>query len=164
MQRPKIKIELSQIDKLSELFTFTIVVLLWVYIFIHYSNLPEIIPIHFNASGKADGWGSKLTLFILPTIATILTIGFKLLAKIPHHFNYLIEITQENATRQYTIALKGLIYLNLAINLTFAFIVYQTISAVNYEEVELGTWFIAVFIILISLPVLYIVINGLKEK
>ena len=30
-----------------------------------YPSLPESIPIHWNAAGEIDGWGSKTTLFLL---------------------------------------------------------------------------------------------------
>jgi len=30
--------------------------------------LPDTIPTHFNIEGKADGWGSKGTIFLLPSI------------------------------------------------------------------------------------------------
>ena len=33
-----------------------------------YPSLPETIPTHFNIEGKADGWGSKGTMFMLPSI------------------------------------------------------------------------------------------------
>lgn len=33
-----------------------------------YPNLPEIIPTHFNIKGEADGFGSRETIFLLPSI------------------------------------------------------------------------------------------------
>ena len=33
-----------------------------------YPTLPETVPIHFNMEGKADGWGSRESIFIGPAI------------------------------------------------------------------------------------------------
>ena len=45
-----------------------------------YPSLPETIPIHWNAAGEIDGWGSKTTLFML----NLLPVGIlALLALIP---------------------------------------------------------------------------------
>lgn len=33
-----------------------------------FPSLPQTIPTHFNLEGKADGWGSKDTIFLLPSI------------------------------------------------------------------------------------------------
>ena len=45
-----------------------------------YPSLPETIPIHWNAAGEIDGWGSKTTLFAL----NLLPVGIlALLALIP---------------------------------------------------------------------------------
>ncbi len=33
-----------------------------------YPSLPHKIPIHFNLEGKADGWGSKESIYLLPSI------------------------------------------------------------------------------------------------
>ena len=38
------------------------------YAFYLYPSLPNTIPTHFNLEGKADGWGSKDSIFLLPSI------------------------------------------------------------------------------------------------
>ncbi|MFZ9661947.1 MAG: SdpI family protein [Chitinophagaceae bacterium] len=56
---------------------------IWVIIFItipflyagiEYNNLPDTIPIHFNISGEADGWGSKENIFMMPAIMGIVSL------------------------------------------------------------------------------------------
>lgn len=41
------------------------------YAFYIFPSLPEVIPIHFNASGDADAWGDKSSIFLLPCIMGI---------------------------------------------------------------------------------------------
>lgn len=38
------------------------------YAYFLFPSLPDTIPIHFNAKGEADGWGSKHQIYLLPTI------------------------------------------------------------------------------------------------
>lgn len=42
-----------------------------VYFFTIVSQLPAIVPNHFNYRGEADGWGSKWTLLLGPALAVI---------------------------------------------------------------------------------------------
>lgn len=44
------------------------------YAFYLYPSLPQTIPTHFNASGEADAWGDKSTIYLLPTIMGITSI------------------------------------------------------------------------------------------
>ncbi len=39
-----------------------------------YPSLPDTIPIHFNAKGEADGWGSKESIFLAPAILGLVSI------------------------------------------------------------------------------------------
>jgi uncharacterized membrane protein len=71
-----------------------------------WTGLPEIIPIHFNLRGELDGYGSKNTvLFLLPVMA-FLYVMLTIAARYPHVYNYLVEITEENAAAQYKLAVR----------------------------------------------------------
>jgi uncharacterized membrane protein len=70
---------------------FSIVYLSW-----KLPTLPNIIPIHFDGSGKADGWGSKYTMWFLPGLLTGLHILFHWLLKHPERFNYPTGTTPTN--------------------------------------------------------------------
>jgi uncharacterized membrane protein len=48
---------------------------------IAYPRLPEQIPIHFNAQGIPDGYGSPLTIFLLPAIILLVNV----LAEVTKH-------------------------------------------------------------------------------
>ena len=163
-KRPRIKLQLNQTDKILEIVGWISVVGIWALPLINYSILPEIIPIHFNGAGKANGFGNKTHIFILPIISTLLFIGLTILNKHPHIFNYPSQITKENAVHQYTNATRMMRVLKLVIVLLFGLIVFKTIQNVNGHADGLGTWFlpftIGVFIIL----TLYFLIKSLKQK
>ena len=60
--RPKIELQLTQRDKILEVIGWILLIGIWILTFTNYFDLPETIPIHFNAAGEADGFGSKLSL------------------------------------------------------------------------------------------------------
>ena len=107
-----------------------------------YSNLPDTIPIHFNASGVADGFGKKGMIWLLPSLALIMVPGMLLLRRWPWISNVPLEITEENAVYQYGLIVKLLGFLAAVVSLTFTTIVYDTIEIAHGGSSLLGVWFI----------------------
>ena len=163
-KRPKIKLQLKQTDKILEVVGWVSVFGIWALTLTNYSILPEIIPIHFNGVGKADGFGNKTHIFVLPIISTLLFIGLTILNKHPHIFNYPSQITKENAVHQYTNATRMMRVLKLVIVLLFGLIVFKTIQNVNGHAGGLGTWFLPLTMGMIFIPMLYFLIKSLKQK
>ena len=163
-KRPKIKLQLKQTDKVLEVVGWVSVFGIWALTLTNYSILPEIIPIHFNGVGKADGFGNKTHIFVLPIISTLLFIGLTTLNKHPHIFNYPSQITKENAVHQYTNATRMMRVLKLVIVLLFGLIVFKTIQNVNGHAGGLGTWFLPLTMGMIFIPILYFLIKSLKQK
>lgn len=160
--RPKIKLELTTIDKAFEIIGWTSILAIWVLTITSYTNLPDTIPIHYNSAGYADGFGGKATILTLPLIATILFIGMTILNKFPHIFNYPTNITADNAFRQYTNATRLIRYLKFTIVIIFGLIELRTIRNVNGQTNGLGIWFFPLTIGLIFIPLTYFVIKSFK--
>lgn len=110
----------------------------FIYVIFAFQQLPETIPIHFNAQGEADNWGSKNTIFIMPGIAIVLFVGLYFLSKVLHFYNYTVEITEENAPRIYTEANLFMTIINLEIVLIF------TLATIDIMGKFLGVWFVGV--------------------
>lgn len=51
-----------------------LVLLPFAYAFYLYPTLPNKIPMHFNLNGEVDGWGSKESIYLLPTIMGLTSI------------------------------------------------------------------------------------------
>ena len=163
-KRPRMKLQLNQTDKILEVLGWVSVVGIWALTLTNYSILPEIIPIHFNGAGKADGFGNKTHIFVLPIISTLLFIGLTTLNKHPHMFNYPSQITKENAVHQYTNATRMMRVLKLVIVVLFGLIVFRKIQIVNGHADGLGTWFLPLTMGMIFIPMLYFLIKSLKKK
>ena len=158
-ERPKIKLIPTTVDKLAELLGWLILLLLWGWTFTHFSDLPDTIPTHFNATGEADGFGSKASIIGLPLIATLLFIGLTVLNRYPHIFNYPSPVTQNNALRLYTLATRMLRYLKLVLVLVFGGIELMTIQHATGKGAGLGVWFLPLTLVLVFLPLIYFVVK-----
>lgn len=58
----------------------------------HWNELPNIVPKHFGASGKPNGWGSKNNLWILPATAVGLYVLLTLAALYQQLINLPISV------------------------------------------------------------------------
>lgn len=156
-KRPILKLKLNTIDIVIEAISWFAVGLLWILIIYFFNVLPNTIPIHFNAIGKVDGYGDKNELFHLPIIGTVIFFGITILNKFPHIFNYLVEITPENALTQYQSATRMLRILKFVVILIFITITLLTINVSVKNEKEINPWFIPVLIgILFTITAFYI--------
>ena len=112
--RPKIKVPYQQIDIILELISATILIFIIVYTIISYSELPETIATHFNANGEADGFGSKSSLWLLTGIFCFLSIFLLFfINKVPHLHNYMVNITEQNALKNYRLSVRMVRYTKL---------------------------------------------------
>jgi len=162
--RPTPEIQTSQFDKLIELLGWVCLILLWVITIISYARLPEIIPTHFNASGQADDEGSKMILFFLPVIATLIFVVLTVLNQYPHIFNYPVAITADNAQKQYNNAVRMIKVLKLSIVATFSILVLLISTAGSSGNGSLGIWFLPVVLGMILIPLGYFIYKAVKEK
>jgi uncharacterized membrane protein len=164
MERPKIKLALTTGDLIIEIVGWLLMLAVWVLTITAYSGLADIIPIHYNSSGEADGFGAKATILSLPVISTMLFIGLTILNKFPHKFNYLTEINQDNAYSQYRYACRLIRTLKLIIVLIFGLIVYMTIQHAKGAADGLGYWFLPFTLAMIFIPLMYYVFKSSKAK
>src|SRR4051794_11948499 len=162
--RPRIELIVSKFDKTLELTSKIFLVIIWCSTLYSFLKLPMTIPTHFNAAGRPDNYGNKMTLLILPLLATIIYFGLTQLNKYPHIFNYVTKTTEHNAERQYTIATRLIRFMKLAILLIFSLIILftylTTIGVIN----GLGFWFLPLTEGLLLIPTIIAISKSLKKK
>lgn len=162
--RPRIKLPLSSFDQVIEFIGLAFLVFLIILPLRYYSDLPVRIPVHFNASGAPDGYGSKTTLFLLPAIGLVLWLAMTILTRFPHIFNFPVKITPENAEVQYRLATRMMRILKTLILIMFAFISYKTIQIATGNEAGLGKAFLPVFLIITFGVVLIYLVKASKNR
>lgn len=161
--RPNIQPNLTATDTLLEIGGGLALVAIWLLIVLHYTELPNIIPIHYNAAGDADAFGAKTNILVLPIIASLLYFGLTALNKYPYIFNYPAAITKENALKQYTYATRLIRFLKLAIVFIFGCIVWTTIHYDTKNGNTLESWFLPVAVGLLFLPLMFYILKAVKK-
>ena len=158
-ERPKLKLELTKIDKIVEIMAWLLICANWALVINTYKSLPNIIPTHYNGAGLADGFGDKSMIFTLPLVATVLFVGLTILNRFPHIFNYPTDISTNNALKQYTNATRLIRYLKVIFVVIFGLISYQTIKHAKGQTEGLGVWFLPLTLGLIFIPIIYFLIK-----
>jgi len=119
----------------------------------NYSSLPDRIPIHFGFSGKPDGYGDKVWIWLMPGITVVLFLFMDYIRKIPHTFNYPVKITENNVKYQYGIARSMMAGMNFTVVLLFLSIVWNTILVATGKSSQLGFGVVILTFILIFIPI-----------
>ena len=162
--RPKIKISLRRFDKFLEVAGIVLLIIIWILTKLNYCESSIAVPIHFNLSGKPDGYGDRLTLLFIPIIPTLIYFALTKINKHPHLFNYTGTITEHNTSTQYTIVTRMLRILKVSIALIFAIETICTYIITKGVFSGLGIWFLPVTILLIATPVAIKIIQSSKKE
>lgn len=68
-----------------------------------WAELPAAVPVHFGVSGEPDAWGPRSTVILLYVLGVVMYVALTFAERVPHTYNYPVEITEENAGRQYAL-------------------------------------------------------------
>lgn len=145
-KRPRIKVPFESIDIIMEGISITLILLMVIYAAMEYTSLPESIPTHFNAKGEPDDYSNKTAIWLLPIIATVTYIGLFIINKYPHIHNYMVNITEENALKNYRFSTRIVRIVNLLTIVLFTYITYHIIQSAKGAQIELGSWFLPIVI------------------
>jgi uncharacterized membrane protein len=162
--RPKIKPEQTTADRLIEVAGWLALALLWTITLFYFRKLPGTVPTHFNAAGNADGFGTRSTVFLLPSLGTLLFIGLSVLKNFPYVFNYPVKITPENALKQYTMAVRLIRVLKFCIILIFTMLTWMSCTAAINRTNSLGAWFLPVTLMIMFVPLGIYIAKSFRNK
>ena len=116
---------------------------------LYWTDLPDAIPRHFNASGRPDAWtDSKGTLLILPLVALALYAGLTVCVRVLCRISPQAKAIQD-PVRSYRMARSAIAWLKVEIVWVFAYIEWQTIQVSLGNAEGLGAAFMPVFLIVV---------------
>jgi drug/metabolite transporter (DMT)-like permease len=122
--------------------TLFLLVLLWGFTLIHFNDLPEEIPIHYNAKGIPDGFDTRIHIWGLPIIATLL-------------FFLLNGLQRRTGMQQ--IERQLLQWMQLLILGIFTYIQLQTFFIAVNKSNGLGSWFLPLVMISFFVPIFWVI-------
>lgn len=163
--RPKIKVPYQSIDIVIECISITLIVLMWLYLLTEYLSLPDIVASHFDAKGEHTDYGSKTFILILPAVATLMYLVFSIVNRYPHLHNYFINITEENAFKNYRFSTRMVRIVGMLTIILLAYITFQIVNGAKKETFTLGNWFLPVVIgTSVLLPIFIIIYFRMINK
>jgi len=158
IDRPRIKVPIESIDILLESISIVLIVLMWLYLYTEYPSLPDTVATHFNSSGEPNDYGSKSVILLLPSIASLMYLGLLILNRFPHLHNYMVNITEENALKNYRFSMRIVRVINILSMILLAYLTYQIVESAKSNTFSLGTYFLPIVISIgILLPIFIII-------
>ena len=138
------EIKHNKLDNIAEVFCMILLIVTTLYTIYMYIQLPEKIPIHYNAAGVIDRYGNKLEIFILLIVTWVMYIGLSLVTRVPQFWNTGVSVTAENKDRVYRILKNMLKIIKMEIIVIFCYLIYNTTTLYNLPK-----WFVPVFLVLL---------------
>lgn len=163
-ERPRIAIPMSVLDIMVEAFAALGVLFNVVLVGYAWARLPAVIPSHFNTSGQIDGYGSKNSLVVLVALILVFYLLLSLLARFPHIYNYIIEITEQNAEVQYKLSVRLMRFLKLEFVLIFSYIQFAMVSTALNHKFLLGMFFLPVSLFMVSATLVFYIYRSIKGR
>ena len=111
--------------------------------------LPQKIPTHFDMAGRPDGWGTPGMLWVLPAMATGISLLMRLVARFPAAFNFPMRIPPRARPQLEAIALNMISWLKVEVVGLFAWIQYWTLRMVRQGQGRLSPASVPVLLIAI---------------
>jgi uncharacterized membrane protein len=140
--RPEILVRRSRAERVMQVAAVGCLVTLLAYAAYVWPDLPARVPTHFGFAGPPDAWGSRASLLALPLMATVFFLALTFLERIPHHYNYPIEVTAANAPRMYALGRRLVLSVKLMLVLVFGFIFRTSADVALGKASGLPGWFL----------------------
>ena len=127
--------------KVSKTFTpWVLLVFLWGFTLVHFGDLPDRVPIHYDVLGKPDRYGSQSYVWGLPLLASILLI-------------ILASFQKRMPLKEMEKEILG--WLKISILLIFGYIQFQSFLIALGRSNGLGPWFLPLSVALTLVPLLF---------
>jgi len=93
------------------------------------NKLPDRVPTHFDAAGRADAWGAPTGMILMPTMAIGLYVLMSIVARFPDAFHYPVRVTPFNIERLKSITLDMIAWLKLELVCLFTVLQWAFLQA-----------------------------------
>jgi hypothetical protein len=126
------------------------------------SRLTGRIPVHFNAAGQPDAWGSTASLLAVPILALVLYVLMTLVARYPAAFNFPVRVSPANRGQLEGLALQMISWLKAEVLCLFAWVQGTTVASATGGEAHLSLWFMPITLVAVFATIGWYVAAMLK--
>lgn len=112
--------------------------------------LPSEVPIHYRLDGTPDRMGGKGHIIVQALLGLVMWYGLQALARVPHVFNYPIDVTAENAEAFYRSGRRLVLSVGASSSALFAAMVFTSMQrAQGLSDFGLIFWAIGAMVVVI---------------
>ncbi|MFC5773431.1 DUF1648 domain-containing protein [Ectobacillus antri] len=162
--RPTLPVQKTVIERVLNIISIILLVGMIGYVATMWGSIGDRVPIHFNAVGEPDAWSGKFSIIGILIVPVALYMFLTFLGNRPHTHNYLVEITEENAQRQYKNSCLMLSWLKIILIATFAYDTWRTVDISLDRANGLGTYSAVVFIGLLFGTIAIFIFRSIRLK
>jgi uncharacterized membrane protein len=123
------KLKYTKLQLALEIIGLLFLVGMVVFTYTQWDQIPQQAPMHYNALGEIDSWGSKHQTLILPIISIWLYIFITVVSFFPHIWNVPVQITDENKEAVYLSTKNLIIFMKVEMLIIFFYLNYHTVTA-----------------------------------
>lgn len=161
---PKIRIQLRLFDYVLEILAiFGLLALLGLATY-YYKLLPTHASSDYGFKNQLLGLGSRNALWMLAALGLALFIFMTLVNRRPEKFNYLVEITPENASNQYTLVIRVIRMLKVFVMLLFAFLIWRNIGILLGKNQGQTIWLLPVVMTITLSATFFYILKSTAQK
>lgn len=139
------KLKYTKLQLTLEIIGLLFLVGMVVFIYTQWDQIPQQVPVHYNAKGEIDSWGSKYQIFILPIISILFYSFITVISFFPQIWNVPVQITDENKEAVYLSTKNLIIFMKVEILAIFFYLNYHTVTAQPLSITFLPIYMIIIF-------------------
>lgn len=113
----------------------------------NWHSLPDRASGHFGLPGLPDFWDGKGILWVMPGAGVFVYALMSIVGRFPGAWNFPVEITEQNARREYAITRSMLYWLKAEIVWIFAYTEWATIQVASKQKTGPGAEFILLMLL-----------------
>jgi uncharacterized membrane protein len=156
-------VPLTALDKALEFFgALSLLVAVAAPLF-YYSQIPDIIPIHFNFAGMPDDYGAKIHIVIVPWIGVVMYTGLFLVKRYSSRMNYPVPVTDDNREILLTLTLQMMRWIRFIIAVLFLYLVTSMVQ-IGLGVSERASIYIVVYFLLALLLIVSIYVYRMIQQ
>ena len=146
-------------DKLAALAAMVILLAATIFVLVHWGDLPEQIPSHYNFKGEPDAYGGTGTLIFTIVTAWILIPMMVILGKFPKYWNTGVQRTPANETAVNRIVRDLMDVMEVSMAILFAYMMIVPILGT-----AMGKWFMPLFLAVIFGTIMVTVVRLIRNR
>ena len=159
-KKERIDIPKTVLEMMANIAGYSIFAVTLVLTVFTWDSLPERVPVHFNASGDADRYGTAFELLMLPLIGIVVGITMEALERHPEIHNYPIRLSDSNRREFYLNSRKILNLTKNMVFIIFSIVILEMLSVAINGTSLIGGWMLPAILVLGLWPMVY----GLLER